>query len=279
MPRGFDDGPDFSAALPRPSKALITVLIALLALWAMFAVAINWRDASRELFDVFCGSAPAILHGQVWRLFTAPLMHEPADAGHILFTLLGIYFLSPSLEQKWGSARFVRFVFFSAWIAYLVQLLVLLALPRTLTQRMTDAYWYGALPAVDAIAVAWALSFKDQTVRLMFVLPVTGRGMLIFVGAMNVVYLIVAKGGPSGLIAPFGGMFAGWLLGGGTPSPLRRAYLQLRLARLDGEMRRGDKARSQRIQASGLRVIRGGHDDADGKSGSGRDSDPGRWLN
>lgn len=280
MARGFDNGPEFAAAFPRPSRALIVVMVGLLALWVMFAVSVNWADSSTGLFKLLCGNADAVVHGQVWRLLTGPLVHDPTDVGHILFTLIGIYFLSPSLEQQWGSARFVRFLFFSAWLAYLVQFSLVLVLPASIVVRvLPSGYWFGMLPAVDAIAVAWALSFKDQTVRLMFVLPVTGRAMLIFVAAVNVLYLLAARAAPSGLLAPFGGMFAGWLLGGGSPSPLRRAYLKLRLAMLGGEAKKFDQARAKRIQGSGLRVIRGGSDDDD-KGGSGNGgSDPGHWLN
>ena len=174
----------------------------------------------------------------------------------------------------------MRFLFFSAWLAYVVQLALVLVLPTSVVVRvLPSGYWFGMLPAVDAIAVAWALSFKDQTVRLMFVLPVTGRAMLIFVGAVNVLYLLAARAAPSGLLAPFGGMFAGWLLGGGSPSPLRRAYLKLRLAQLGGQSRKVDATRAKRIQGSGLRVIRGGQDGDDKGGSSNGGSDSGRWLN
>ena len=94
-------------------------------------------------------------------------------------------------------------------------------------------------------------------------------------------YVIVAAQTASGLIAPFGGMFAGWLLGGSTPSPLRRAWLKLQLARLDAEARREARTRKDRVGRSNLRVIEGGRHDSDSDDSEGGPSnrDGGRWLN
>src|SRR5687767_6463054 len=98
MARSFGDAP--TVALPRPGPALRGVLIALLAVWLAFALGINWAGAPEALFYALAGSTERILNGEVWRLFTAPFLHIPSGSiSHILMTLLGLYFLSPSLEQ------------------------------------------------------------------------------------------------------------------------------------------------------------------------------------
>jgi hypothetical protein len=176
-----------------------------------------------------------------------------------------------------------RFLFFSAVIAYAVQMLVQLVMPATTAAKLAGAYWFGGLPAVEAIAIAFALSFKGRVVRLFFVLPVSSKGLILFVVAISVLYLIAGQAGPSGLVAPFGGMFAGWLLGGSTPSPLRRWVLQRKLQRLDREAARGKHQRKQRVKQSGLRVIEGGDDGIVDDKGNGapkRDRGPdGNLLN
>jgi hypothetical protein len=89
--------------------------------------------------------------------------------------------------------------------------------------------------------------------------------------------VIIRAQGPSGLIAPFGGMLAGWLFGGTSPSPMRRLWLKLRLAQLDVEAKREARDRRKRAEKSGLRVISGGREeDDDEKPESGRGD---RWLN
>jgi membrane associated rhomboid family serine protease len=254
------------------------VLLGLLAIWLVFAMGINWGGASPAIFELLCGNTERILHGEIWRLFTAPLLHVPQGTiGHILFTLLGLYFLSPSLEREWGPKRFLRFLGGSAVFAYAFQMAVELALPATVAEKLVPSIWFGAGAVVSAVSIAWALTFRGRTINLMFVIPVTTRGLLIFVVLMNVMYLIAQVAAPEGLVAPFGGMLAGWLFGSGSPSPLRRAWLKLRLAQLDAEARREADARKRRVAKSGLQVLEGGR---------GRESDddepkkpPGGWLN
>jgi hypothetical protein len=66
-------------------------------------------------------------------------------------------------------------------------------------------------------------------------------------------------------------MLAGWLLGGGSPSPLRRVYLNWKLSRLEHETQRARVSRSDRVQKSNLRVVSGGKSD--------KPRDPKDWLN
>jgi membrane associated rhomboid family serine protease len=258
MARGFGDATT-TAGIPRPGPALRGVLIALLAVWLIFALGINWAGAPESLFYALAGNTSLILRGEVWRLFTAPFLHVPSGSiSHILMTLLGLFFLGPSLESRWGPAKFLRFLGGAA--------------------RLVPAYWFGAGPVVSAVSVAWALSFRGRTVNLMFVLPVSSRGLIIFVLLVNVMFLIAGAGGPDGLVAPFGGMLAGWLLGSGSPSPLRRAWLKLRLAQLDAEARREAQSRKRQRSASGFKVIEGGKSKDDSDSGAKKDPNGG-WLN
>jgi hypothetical protein len=137
---------------------------------------------------------------------------------------------------------------------------------------VSSGIWFGGVPAVEALSVAWALTFSGQTVRLLFVLPVTSRGLLWFVIGFSVLRLIAVQQTAEGLISPFGGLAAGWLLGAGTPSPLRRLYLKFRYSQLQRETARATEARSRRAKQSRFSVIEGGkRDDDDGPGG--------KWLN
>jgi membrane associated rhomboid family serine protease len=256
-------------ALPKPGRTLQAILIGLLGLWLMFAMALNWGGADPALFQLFVGDTRAILSGQVWRLFTAPLVHMPNDPWHVLSVLLGLYFLGPSLEARWGGKRFAIFLWASAVLAYAVQMIVELLLPEAVASKLTMGYWFGAVPAVEALSVAWALTFAGQTVRLFFVLPVTARGLLWFVIGFSVLRLIAVQQTAEGLIAPFGGLAAGWLLGAGTPSPWRRLFLKYRYSQLQREAEREARERRGRVKQSRLSVIEGGRkrDDDDGPGG------------
>ena len=272
--RTWDSGPS-QFVFPKPGKVLRAVLLTVFLVWLMFAVAINWGGASRSLFTLFCGNTEAILGGQVWRLVTAALMHQPqGNIGHVLWVLVGLYFLTPSLEERFGGPRLVRFLIGSAAIAYGFQFLMLLILPASIAGRLVAGeYWFGGFPVIEAVAVAWALNFKGQQVRLMFIIPASAATLLWLVIGFSVLRVIALSQAPEGLISPFGGLLAGWLLGGGTPSPLRRLYLKWKLAGLERDTRR---TRSERLQKSNLKVVPGGRRDAGKKDQRGPNGD---WLN
>jgi len=262
--------------LPRPGKALVGVMVVITTLWLMFAIGLNWGGAPESVFWALAGSTRGILHGEVWRLFTAPLLLTPiggAGVSHLLTALFGLYFLAPRLERMWGPVRMLRFIALSCVLAYVMQMLVELALPASLAARIVGPNWYGLEPAIAAIAIAWACTFKGQVVQLFGILPMTSRMLILLVVGFALLRLVAADLPPEGLLAPFGGMFFGWLLGGGTPSPLRKAWLKLRLAQLDGEARREGARKKPRPNPGGLRVIPGGRTDDDDKGPDGR------WLN
>jgi membrane associated rhomboid family serine protease len=269
------DYPSRAVGLIKPGRAVTGVMVAVGAIWLMFALAVNWAGASGEVFLLFCGSTERILKGEVWRLVTAPWLHVPSGSiGHILTAIIGLFFLAPALEQRWGGARFLRFFFASSILAYTFQVLCDVALPGSISQKLVPDYWFGSVPAIEAVAIAWALSFRGQTVRLWFVLPVTSTGLIVFIFAISFLRVIAGESAPEGLLSPFGGMLAGWLLGGGTPSPLRKAYLKLRLAQLDREAAQGARARKERRAASSFRVLEGGKGTRDkGREPEGQDDD------
>lgn len=258
--------------IQKPGPSLTRVMAGIFAVWLAFAIALNWADASRNVFYSFCGNTRAILSGEIWRLLTAPLMHEvQGSIGHILATMLGLFFLAPSLEERWGGKRLVRFLYASAVLSYVFQMLAEFILPASVVTRLIPPFWYGAVPVVEAVVVAFALTFPGREVRLFFVLPVTSRALILMTGGFNVLMLIVGATSPSGTLALFGGMASGWLLGGGSPSPLRRAWLRYRLRRLDEEARRDSRPR--RARPADWRVIEGG--DARRKRDSDRGSNGG----
>jgi membrane associated rhomboid family serine protease len=244
-----------SMGLPRPGKALLAVMGVLVSLWVMFAVAINYGGLDKEVFFLFAGNTQAILHGEIWRLFTAGLMHFPSGGpgvSHIVNVLLGLYFLAPAMEARWGAKRLLLFLFGCLMTGFLAQMAVEALAPRAIVASLGQPYWFGAIAAIEGTAVAWALSHRGQTVRLFFVLPVTGTGLLVFVIGFSV-FLVLANGQMhEGLITPFGGMLGGYLFGAGTPSPARRLFLKVRYFFM---ARRATKYRGKQPK---LRIIEGG---------------------
>jgi membrane associated rhomboid family serine protease len=170
--------------------------------------------------------------------------------------LFALYFFGTTLEDRWGPKKLLTFLFGSAAFAFLVQIAV-----GALVPQLARPIWYGSLGMTEAVAVAWALNNRNATVRLFFVLPVSGTMLLVFIFAMSVLNILAMNTPSEGLVTPFGGMLAGWLFG--DASPFRRYVLQMRLRRLQAEteaLRSGQAAARRRAAGPPLRIIQGGGD-------------------
>lgn len=238
-----------SFGFPRPGKALIALMAVIFCVWVMFALALNWGGASQAVISPFLLDVSKTLHGQIWRLVTAPWIHNPGDPWHVVTTVLVLYFFGTYFEERWGMRRLVAFLFGSAALAFAFQIVVGLAIPK-----LSQPVLFGGIGMATAITVAWSLANRGSEVRLFFVLPVTGTMLLIFIFVMSLLYVIAPRPTPEGLITPFGGMLAGYLFS--DVSPLRRFYLRRKLRRMQ-------------VRASGLRIVHGG---------ASRPKDK-RWLN
>jgi membrane associated rhomboid family serine protease len=240
-------------------------MIGITVLWVGLAIAQNWVHIGDAIVQFLAGSTPGVLHGEVWRLFTAPLLHDLRQPWHLVTTLMGLYFLAPALETQWGPRRTLVFIIGSGAFAFALQ-----AIGSQLIPSIGSTIWFGGLGFVEAIAVAWALQNRDSQVRLFFMIPVSATALIAFIFLMSVAHVIAQNNHThEGLITPFGGMLAGYLFG--DRSPLRRVYLKFRLRQIQSEtaaLRRqsassAEAARAAR-KASGpsLRVIDGGAKDA-----------------
>jgi membrane associated rhomboid family serine protease len=252
--------------LPAPGRALRGVLWTVGGLAIFWALVVNFTTAGREAFDLFTFSPHLIMRGQLWRFFTAGLLSPtggPGSVQHVLFTLAGLYFLSPSLEARWGSAKFIKFLL-QAVVAGYVLAFAVDAIPLDIhVLHTSEAFGLGA--AITAIAVAWSREHADGVVRLFFILPVKGSMLIWLTIGWCILNVIFHDPSTEGLIAPFGGVAVGLLSGGSTYS-LRTQYLRWKLAwlrRKTGGMTAASMLEGPALRRPGpsLRVIKGAKDD------------------
>src|ERR1043165_266430 len=100
---------EIAAALPRPGRALKAVLV-LIAIFAIAgAILNNWVPGGGTVLAwlIFVPSAPL----RVWTFVTSGLL--TGGLSHALYSLIGLYFLTPDLEKRWGGARLIRFLVLS----------------------------------------------------------------------------------------------------------------------------------------------------------------------
>jgi membrane associated rhomboid family serine protease len=214
-----------------------------------------------------------VLHGELWRLVTASLLTAP-QLTHLLFTLLGFYIFSPSIEYRWGTRRFVTFLVQVSVLAFGFETLVSALLPR-----FGSGVNYGPGLLLSALTVAWGRENPRAEIRLFFVLPVKGSAMVWVTVGFALLGLVYPGDVPEGSL----GILVASMLGvalAGSPSPLRRAWLHLKLRWLGARGKRvaiPDAPRPIKRNVTHLRAIPGGRDhedDDDAKRGPG-----GRWLN
>lgn len=227
------DGSPF-AGFRKPGPALRTTMIVLAVVGLVNALLCNWIPGGTVVFENLTLQLDAIKSGQWWRLyglFTSGFLTLPSTSSgisHLFFTIIGLYFLSTDLEARWGSWRFVRFLFASVISGSLLVMLFDFIAPSAARIFHPIDPLFGASAALAGTAVAWSREHQDSQVRLFFVLPVMGRWLLWITIGFCFLELLYTQPIYEGRLAPFGGVFAGLLLGG-SPSVVRRIYLNMKL--------------------------------------------------
>src|SRR5271170_3209524 len=95
--------PQMTLAMPRPGRALWGVLIALTVVGILNAFLGTWVSGGERPF-LWLTFRPAVALTQPWRLVTSGALTDPTHWMHLLFSLVGLYFLGASLEERWGGA-------------------------------------------------------------------------------------------------------------------------------------------------------------------------------
>lgn len=165
---------------------LTTILIACYAvgylLQYMFPTVLNYLTLNPYL----------ICHGQVWRLVTWIVV--PPSSSNIFTTLIMLYFywsLGSTLEKVWGTYRYNVYIFLGMFLTVVGSFLAM-----GLSYLMYDEMWVimsqaGALCFSTnyinmSIFLAFAVTFPDMQVLLMFIIPIKVKWMGVVYGIMIV---------------------------------------------------------------------------------------------
>jgi len=144
-----------------------------------------------------------------WQLLTYGFLH--GDHMHLLFNMIGLYLFGRELENRWGSARFLKFYLICVGGAGLIQLAIASSM---LASGMTPPYpTVGASGGVYGVLLAFAWMFPRREIMLLFPpIPLQARYLVMILGAVSLF------GGFSGIMpgiahfAHLGGMLFGWLI-------------------------------------------------------------------
>lgn len=224
------------AGMPKPTSVVKWLLIANIA---VFALQLIPEHVVEQAFAV----VPSVWW-QVWRYVTFQFLH--ANLIHLLFNMLGLYFLGRILEGSWGPKRFLVFYLSCGVFAGLCHVVMTLAFSPAGTQTPL----IGASGGVYAVVLVCAILFP-QIRLILFLFPVPIRfAAALFIGIA--VYRLlsgIARGGFAGGIsdaAHLGGAVAGafwmWVLPG-----LRRGLVSTRIRRGKGAWQRKLKKQADQL--------------------------------
>lgn len=179
---------------PGPVPPVVARLVALNV--AVYVVQLFTGDWLTREF----GLIPALVErGEVWRVFTYQFLH--GGTGHLLLNMFGLWMFGAELEQRWGSAFFLRY--------YMVCALGGGAL-FTLFSLGTWMASVGASGAVYGILMAYAMCFPNRRVHLYFVLPIPVRYLIGALIVLELLQAIESTGTGIAHAAHLGGMAFGY---------------------------------------------------------------------
>ena len=249
-------------------RTLIYINVAVFLVQAIITV--YGSDESRDAVqNYFCLSAKGLENGYLWQIFTYQFMHAAPSPFHLLFNMIGLFFIGRAIEEAYGWRVLLR-VYLIAGVA-----------GGLLQSGLVWAGWCKDLPMVGASASVFGLlavftrAFPQRqlTLLIFFVLPVNVRAGTIFWVALiwsmfGVVFLRIP---PDGQIVHgeavahgghLGGLLAGWMVVGmiiaGTFS----------FAGLLERLGKGGERHRKVVKAGGARAYSSGERDEDAEVSS-----------
>jgi membrane associated rhomboid family serine protease len=163
----------------------------------------------------------------IWQIFTYMFLH--GGLLHLLFNMLTLWMFGSSLEQDWGTRRFLKYYFYCGMAAGVCVLAAnwMVHQPLILT--------VGASGAIFGVLVAFGVSYPNQTVLMNFLFPIKAKYLVMIYAGIELLLTLGPNTGVS-TVAHLGGMAFGYLYLKGrlprmTMPDLAGSYRQWKLQR------------------------------------------------
>jgi membrane associated rhomboid family serine protease len=134
---------------------------------------------------------------RIYQFITYMFLHDPYSFSHVFFNMFAVFMFGRTLEQVWGTKRFLSYYLVTGVGAGLVQMLVVFLRMQTIAPQemfsLVNSVTVGASGAVFGILLAFGMLFPNSQ---LFIIPfpfpikakwfVTGYGLLeLFFGVAN----------------------------------------------------------------------------------------------
>jgi len=166
--------PSFSGAVRGLILACVGVYIVQVAL-VVIGPGSDLAPSLERKFVMIFGLVPwLVLHGWVWQPVTYLFLH--GDPFHILFNMLALWMFGTTLEQDWGSRRFLQYYFLTGVGAGVLTFLVSI---RSQTPTI------GASGAIYGLLLAYAVLHPNRVRHVYGIFPVKAKWLVLAFGIME----------------------------------------------------------------------------------------------
>jgi membrane associated rhomboid family serine protease len=195
------------------------------------------RNNILPVWEYLVLNARYTLRGELWRLFPWVLFEYGFNGLNLIFGCAFLYIIGRDLAPVWGTRRFLAYYFGMAAASGVLTCLVGLVWP------LVARYDYMTMwPVLDALIIAWAVRHPSATIMIWFVLPISGRHLIVATCGMTFIWAVM--GGFHHYIPHFAAELAALVYM--DVFSFRRTYLRARMAMLQRDYKR---------RTSGLRAV------------------------
>lgn len=176
-----------------------------LIVWLIAAYTIGFviYAVNPAILDLLVLSPYHILHGQVWRLVTWIFMPTDYSIFSLLIMALFYFQLGTTLERNWGTFRFNVYIFsgmlFTVLGAFILYAILYVINGGVTIEMLSIGYGFSTNYINMSIFLAFAVTYPEMQVLLMFIIPVKMKWMAAVYGILTALQFI--ENGWAGRIA------------------------------------------------------------------------------
>ena len=217
-------------------RSIVTILIVINV--AVYVLGNLGPSIEKTIYGFGAMETRAVMHGQIWRLFTAQYLH--GGVFHLLINMLVLHFLGRPLERLWSPKRFLTIYTLCGLAGYVFY-----------TILGNSGVIHPETPAVGASGCIFgllgiaAVLFPTATVYVYFLFPIKIRTAAYIFGAIALYSIIIRGSNYGGEACHLAGLGFGvwWAMKGEAWWAMRQVRMPRRRSASKGARPVGFKAR------------------------------------
>ena len=164
---------------------------------ALYVLAVFLWPGEEPFYKLLAAKSDTLVRPWMWWQFlTYGFMHSPDDVFHLIFNMLGLFFLGREVELKYGSRAFVKM-----YLTALVICGVIWSATNLVMEVKEDIPLIGASGAVTTTVILFALNFPHRKVLFMMFIPIPAWVLGVMIVAFDLFGQYGAVGGEGARVA------------------------------------------------------------------------------